>query len=57
MKPSRLCLSQLQFEDSVEECAKITPEQCMRLVSPYGRCLEAVFNQQRLLYEVLNTFQ
>src|SRR4029434_1620859 len=26
----------------VEEWAKITPEQCIRLVSPYRKCLEAV---------------
>ncbi len=35
MEPSR-------FEDSVEEWAKITPEQCMPLVSPYRWRLEAV---------------
>ncbi len=30
----------------VEEWAKITPEQCIRLVSPYGRHLEAVITNK-----------
>ncbi len=33
----------------VEEWAKITPEQCMQLVSPYRRHLEAVITKKRLL--------
>ncbi len=40
----------------VEEWAKITPEQCMRLVSPTGGVLKLSL-PTRLLYEVLNTFQ
>ncbi len=35
-----------RFEDSVEEWAKITPEQCMQLVSPYRRRLEAVITNK-----------
>ena len=41
----------------VEEWAKITPEQCMRLVSPYIRRLEAVITNKCFSTKVLNKFQ
>ncbi len=44
--------NQPRYEDCVEEWAKITPEQCMWLVSPYRWCLEAVITTKAFVQSI-----